>query len=385
MIQPTLQEISLKEVHKSFSSKGPVHEDRRLQIEELDEWRTHKPKTPDKPKLRQNKLNTSQNQLKVGDKVLLDAAEPHIVTTTPNEEIPITVLSIFPFGMVEVSHRTFKKSAIPASKKRKGASSSSGPTTKICHPFLQFPNGPQEELFQILRVQPLATGRCINWATVKQLQMADAIWVLLTTDPWKLFFGIIGSTYLELTIELYSTFHLQTVMTRYDDLGTAYIRRNSERRMNYMLSVATYISLPRSAGTLWPLAWPPHTITKRLKSTGIVNTHDVYFLWCMSQGHVIDLAYFIALEIQHQTERHRKGVISITPYVTRLAQHFGLLNTAAMRMIERHQGTYPPQYRLAQSIEEDTYEDISDDAPICQYLHISSPVPPREPSRDEDV
>ncbi|KAK5793263.1 hypothetical protein PVK06_034404 [Gossypium arboreum] len=27
--------------------------------------------------------------------------------------------------------------------------------------------------------------------------------------------------------------------------------------MNYMLSVATYISLPRSAGTLWPLAQPP--------------------------------------------------------------------------------------------------------------------------------
>ncbi|KAK5775895.1 hypothetical protein PVK06_043850 [Gossypium arboreum] len=29
------------------------------------------------------------------------------------------------------------------------------------------------------------------------------------------------------------------------------------RRMNYMLSVTTYISLPRSAGTLWPLARPP--------------------------------------------------------------------------------------------------------------------------------
>ncbi|PPS19758.1 hypothetical protein GOBAR_AA00805 [Gossypium barbadense] len=107
MIQLTLQEISLKEVHESFSSKGPIHEDRRLQIEELDEWRTHKLRTPDKPKLRQNKLDTSQNQLKVGDKVLLDAADSHIVTTTPNEEIPLTVLSIFPFGTVEVSHPKF--------------------------------------------------------------------------------------------------------------------------------------------------------------------------------------------------------------------------------------------------------------------------------------
>ncbi|PPS10847.1 hypothetical protein GOBAR_AA09794 [Gossypium barbadense] len=33
--------------------------------------------------------------------------DPHIVTTTLNEEIPLTVLSIFPFGKVEVSHSKF--------------------------------------------------------------------------------------------------------------------------------------------------------------------------------------------------------------------------------------------------------------------------------------
>ncbi|PPR96424.1 hypothetical protein GOBAR_AA24247 [Gossypium barbadense] len=103
MVQPALQEMSLKEVHESFSSnsRGPIHEERRLQIEELDEWQTYKPRTHDKPKLRQNKLNTFPNQLKVGDKVLLDAADPHIVTTKPNEEIPLMVLSIFSFGTVE--------------------------------------------------------------------------------------------------------------------------------------------------------------------------------------------------------------------------------------------------------------------------------------------
>ncbi|KAG8501202.1 hypothetical protein CXB51_003340 [Gossypium anomalum] len=71
MVQPTLQEMSLKEVHEPCSSnnRGPIHEERRLQIEELDEWQTHKPRTYDKPKLRQNELNTSPNQLKVGDKV----------------------------------------------------------------------------------------------------------------------------------------------------------------------------------------------------------------------------------------------------------------------------------------------------------------------------
>ncbi|KAK5775775.1 hypothetical protein PVK06_043715 [Gossypium arboreum] len=94
MIQPTLQEISLKKVHEPLSnnSRGSIHEERRLQVEELDEWRTHEPRTHDKPKLRQNEPDTSPNQLKVGDK---------------DKEIPLTVLSIFPFGTVEVSHPKF--------------------------------------------------------------------------------------------------------------------------------------------------------------------------------------------------------------------------------------------------------------------------------------
>ncbi|PPS18308.1 hypothetical protein GOBAR_AA02271 [Gossypium barbadense] len=101
--------MSLKEAHESFSSnsRGPTHEERRLQIEELDEWQTHKPRMDDKPELRQINLNTFSHQLKVGDKVLLDAVDPHIVTTTPNEEIPRTVLSIFPFFTVELSHPKF--------------------------------------------------------------------------------------------------------------------------------------------------------------------------------------------------------------------------------------------------------------------------------------
>ncbi|KAK5839776.1 hypothetical protein PVK06_008615 [Gossypium arboreum] len=72
-----------------------------------------------------------------------------------------------------------------------------------------------------------------------------------------------------------------------------------------------------------------HTLIRRRESTGVVNTHDAYYLWCMANAHVTDLAYFIAFAIRHQTERHRKGVISISPYVTRLARHFGLLNTVA--------------------------------------------------------
>ncbi|PPR85502.1 hypothetical protein GOBAR_AA35189 [Gossypium barbadense] len=64
-------------------------------------------RTPDKPKLSQDELNTSPNQLKVGDKVLLDAADACIATSEPNEEIPLTVLSIFPYGTIEVIHPKF--------------------------------------------------------------------------------------------------------------------------------------------------------------------------------------------------------------------------------------------------------------------------------------
>ncbi|PPR97063.1 hypothetical protein GOBAR_AA23605 [Gossypium barbadense] len=103
------KEISSKDTHEPCSNhnKESTHEERRLRIGELDEWLTFKSKKHDKPKLRQNELNASPNQLKVGHKVSLDAADPHIDTAKLNEEIPLTVLSIFPFGTVEVSHPNF--------------------------------------------------------------------------------------------------------------------------------------------------------------------------------------------------------------------------------------------------------------------------------------
>ncbi|PPR92264.1 hypothetical protein GOBAR_AA28408 [Gossypium barbadense] len=108
-VQPILQEISSKDTHEpcSFHNKGSIHEERMLQIEELDEWLTCKPRKHNEPKLCQNELNASPNQLKVGDKVSLDTADPHIDTAKPNEEISLTVLSIFPFGIVEVNHPKF--------------------------------------------------------------------------------------------------------------------------------------------------------------------------------------------------------------------------------------------------------------------------------------
>ncbi|PPS18033.1 hypothetical protein GOBAR_AA02548 [Gossypium barbadense] len=107
--QGYVKETVMKNAYEpcSNNNKGPVYEERRLQIKELDEWWTQKPRIPNKPKLSQDELNTSPDQLKVGDKVLLDAANPRITTLEPNEEIPLTVLGIFPYGTVEVIHPKF--------------------------------------------------------------------------------------------------------------------------------------------------------------------------------------------------------------------------------------------------------------------------------------
>ncbi|PPR95571.1 hypothetical protein GOBAR_AA25094 [Gossypium barbadense] len=107
IVQPSLQKIGSKNIHRPSSNKEPIHEERRLQIEELDEWQTHKLRKHDKPKPRHEELNSSKNQLKVGDKVLLDAADPRSASSEPNEETPLTVINIFPYGTVEVNYSKF--------------------------------------------------------------------------------------------------------------------------------------------------------------------------------------------------------------------------------------------------------------------------------------
>ncbi|KAH1097173.1 hypothetical protein J1N35_014094 [Gossypium stocksii] len=63
----------------------------------------------------------------------------------------------------------------------------------------------------------------------------------------------------------------------------------------------------------------------------------------MANAYTIDLAFFVAYAIQHQTERHRRGVISMGPYNTRLARHFKLLNTAAQTSSYKLIGQMSPQ------------------------------------------
>ncbi|PPS05687.1 hypothetical protein GOBAR_AA14959 [Gossypium barbadense] len=301
-----IEEIKLQ--RSSRNDKGHIHEERRLRIEELDEWRVHKSRTHDKPKLRQNKADTSPNQLKVGDKVLLDAADPHIVTTIPNEEIPLMVLSIFPFGTAKVSHPkfgTFKHTRpgtraclrpwpsrrrntavrygrveaghdLPKTRDtinphghatgpwvnligehgygngktracqgqgsilflRHGRTTILGRGTLYHHREARRPwSHPQRDVgdrvlsryvlhpkFGTLSLSFHKLRHSINWAAVEQVQLADAIRALLSIDPWERFFAITEPTYVELTLELCSTFHLQVVMTNNDDSGTIHFR-----------------------------------------------------------------------------------------------------------------------------------------------------------------
>ncbi|PPR88987.1 hypothetical protein GOBAR_AA31697 [Gossypium barbadense] len=57
----------------------------------------------------------------------------------------------------------------------------------------------------------------------------------------------------------------------------------------------------------------------------------------------------------------------------------GISSMLSMRMIERRRGTYPPQYHLAQSTEEEAYEDISDDVPPQHEDPPTQPPPPSHP------
>ncbi|KAK5842383.1 hypothetical protein PVK06_004733 [Gossypium arboreum] len=164
-----------------------------------------------------------------------------------------------------------KKTDVPASKKRKGATSSSGPTTEITHSFLQWSSTPVERT----RV------------------------------------GIVLGLY---TKEFMDDNELNT-------LHRHIYYSPSKCWRDLVPALATYDPSRSKASALPPSlrylqATLAHTLTGRRESTGVVTTHDANFLWSMANGHVINLAYFIAFAICHQTDWHRRGVISIGPHVT---------------------------------------------------------------------
>ncbi|PPR95206.1 hypothetical protein GOBAR_AA25461 [Gossypium barbadense] len=88
MAQTSFQETPRKNVMELYSNpcdnNRTTHEERRLQIDELDEWDETK-------------------QFKIDDKVLLDENDLRIATSKLNTNgvIPFTVLNVFSYDTVE--------------------------------------------------------------------------------------------------------------------------------------------------------------------------------------------------------------------------------------------------------------------------------------------
>ncbi|PPR85574.1 hypothetical protein GOBAR_AA35116 [Gossypium barbadense] len=242
-----------------------------------------------------------------------------------------------------MSYSRGKKTAILVSKKKNGALSSSGPTAKIHHPFLQFPIWPQEELLQILRARPLIAGRCIDWAVVEQefkeendldilnrhihhslsgAGRRESTSVVNTHDAY--FYGVCCTgTSLTLLISLPSPFN-----TRWCGIG-----RGSSPLAPMLLG--------------WLILWAP---------------------------------------------QHRGPGIILDP-------HWPDVSTRHLEHAKHEDDRKAPRYRLAQSTKEEAPEDITDDVPPQHEDTPSQPpppspdlsapphliaTPPHKPSSDED-
>ncbi|PPR93802.1 hypothetical protein GOBAR_AA26867 [Gossypium barbadense] len=116
MIRESLRKNVMEPYSNPCHKNRATHEERRLQIDELDEWRTHvkeKPKAHNESKRHHDEYRDETTQFKVGDKVLLDKKDPQFDTLEhdTDESTPFTIMNIFPHGTVEVTHtkfRTFK-------------------------------------------------------------------------------------------------------------------------------------------------------------------------------------------------------------------------------------------------------------------------------------
>ncbi|PPS10191.1 hypothetical protein GOBAR_AA10455 [Gossypium barbadense] len=297
----------------SSNIKGPIYKERRLVIEELDEWRTYKPRTHHNPKPSQDEINTSPNQLKVGDKVLLDATDPRIATSEPNGEIPLMVLSIFSNVIVEVMYPKFGTFKWAKKPKQHGHAT---------QPCLETVVGTENLAWACDIPVPFTCGRHYEANTDIMSTRGKKI-VVPSSKKRK---GAASSSGI-VQFHLGGLVHQLSIL---EDIFHRYIHYSPSKCWNALvLASATYDPSRSKALTL-----PP-------------------FL--------------------------RKGFISIGPYVTRLAQHFGVLNTAAESSSLTLIGQMSSQGISTQSIGKDDPEDITDDVPPHHEDPSSQPPPPHRP------
>ncbi|PPS06377.1 hypothetical protein GOBAR_AA14269 [Gossypium barbadense] len=352
----------------SSNDKEPIYEERRLQVEELDEWWIQKSRSHDKPKPRHDELNISPNQLKVGEKVLLHAADPRIATSEPNGEIPLTILSIFPYGTVEAIHPKFSTFMVfqnntarhtACLRPRPYHGRQHDRVIRPCENRYHVKSTWQENhrpcLVEEEKISIIIGSYCGNQVSIPLVSLGTTRGTFLDTmgpTPKAIYGGVHGQQQTRHPPSPYPLFSFKVLECFMPDSA------------NYDPNRSKVSTLARSLRYLHAIL--AHTLTRRRESTGIVNTYDTYFLWSMANRHVFDLAYFIALTIRYLSERYRKGVISIGPYMTRLAQYFGLLNMAAQASSLTLIGQMSPQ---------GISKDITDDVPPRHEDPLSQPPP----------
>ncbi|PPS11506.1 hypothetical protein GOBAR_AA09140 [Gossypium barbadense] len=170
-------------------------------------------------------------------------------------------------------------------------------------------------------------------------------------------FGITKPTYLTLTMELCSTFHLQTVMTNYDDLGMVQFHLG---RLAHQLSVPKF-------GTALGL------YREEFKEENDLDTLNCHI-------HRSPSRCWDALVPGGATCNPSRSKASALP--------LSLSHRPCLFHCPRHStpdgaasegGTYPLQYRLTQSTEEEASEDIPNDVPPQHEDPPSQPPPPSHP------
>ncbi|PPS20479.1 hypothetical protein GOBAR_AA00096 [Gossypium barbadense] len=230
-----------------------------------------------------------------------------------------------------------KKTFVPASKKRKGAASSWGPTNEIWHPFLQFPPGPQEELFQILRACPL--GSTLQLQTV----MAEH------DDPGIVQFCL-GGLVCQLSVPEFGA----TLGLYMDEFLDTDIFPSLHRHIHHPPSVC------------WSDLQPATGVYDPSRSKASVLPPPLHYLYAL---------------LAHTLMGRLLNTIAQSSSLNLIGQMSpqGIQSMLHMRMIERWHGFNPPQYRLARATDKDDDEDILDDIPPVQDEPPFQPPPRHQP------
>ncbi|PPS05340.1 hypothetical protein GOBAR_AA15322 [Gossypium barbadense] len=147
-----------------------------------------------------------------------------------------------------------------------------------------------------------------------------------------------------------------TVITNYDDLGT----------VQFWLG-----------GLICQLSVPEFGVVLGLYMEEFKEKNELHALAHHIHFSPLKCWHTLAPSAASYNPSHSKALVlppSLSPRII-INPHWPDVST---RMIEKRRGTYPPQYRLTQSTEEEAYEDIPDDIPP---QHEDPPYQPPPPSR----